>query len=105
MSSAVMAHLPQLGRPDAPPRLPANGRGRSTRFATTSSLTVGGWSSAPPYLRVLRRPLEPKMGLRDGLEAPAEHGDSHSRVERMASRPRASAHRPVSYTHLTLPTN
>ena len=41
MSSAVMAHLPQLGRPDAP-RLPANGRGRSTRFATPSSLTAGG---------------------------------------------------------------
>src|ERR1019366_3584416 len=94
MSSAVMAHLPQLGRPDAPPRLPANGRGGSTRFATTSSLTVGGWSSAPPYLRVLR-PLEPKMGLRAGLEAPVEHGDSHSRVERMTSRPRASAHRHI----------
>jgi hypothetical protein len=42
MSSAVLAHLPQLGRPDAPPRLPANGRGRSTRFATPSSLTAGG---------------------------------------------------------------
>jgi len=41
MSSAVMAHLPQLGRPDASPRLPANGRGRSTRFATPSSLAAG----------------------------------------------------------------
>ena len=39
--------------------------------------------------------LRKRMGLRDGLEAPVEHGDSHSRVERMTSRPRASAHRHI----------
>ena len=47
--------------------------------------------------RRAQRPFRRSWGWANsgGLEAPVEHGDSHSRVERMTSRPRASAHRHI----------